>query len=99
MNLKYLAIGFLFSEGLLKSKDEIRKVVADDRKGVVWVETKGEREVDIEVLHKRFITSGCGRGASFYSGIPLLCHKIFYRPFGNGRKYYHGEIRNRERPG
>ncbi len=67
VNLKYLAIGFLFSEGLLKSKDEIRKVVADDRKGVVWVETKGEREVDVEVLHKRFITSGCGRGASFYS--------------------------------
>jgi FdhD protein len=67
VNLKYLAIGFLFSEGLLKNKDEISKVVADDRKGIVWVETKGTREVDEEVLHRRFITSGCGRGASFYS--------------------------------
>ena len=33
-NLKYLAVGFLFSEGLLKNKEEINKVTADDRRGV-----------------------------------------------------------------
>jgi len=66
-NLRYLAIGFLFSEGLLKGKDEIKKIAVDDRRGVVWVETVGGEELAREALFKRFITSGCGRGASFYS--------------------------------
>ncbi len=66
-NLKYLAIGFLASEGLLKSKDEINKIIVDDRRGVVRVETKEGKDLASELLFKRFITSGCGRGASFYS--------------------------------
>jgi FdhD protein len=66
-NLRYLTIGFLFSEGLLKSKDEIRKIMFDERQGVVRVKTAGGGEFDREALFKRFITSGCGRGASFYS--------------------------------
>ncbi|MFH0913661.1 MAG: formate dehydrogenase accessory sulfurtransferase FdhD [Chloroflexota bacterium] len=65
--LEELAVGFLFSEGLLQSKDELGKVLADPRRGIVRVETRGEREVDTEQVFKRFITSGCGRGASFYS--------------------------------
>lgn len=67
VNLKYLAIGFLFSEGFLKNREQIKKTVVDDRKGVVWVESTTDGEIDVELLHKRFITSGCGRGASFYS--------------------------------
>ena len=68
-NLRYLAVGFLFSEGLLKSKDEIKKIMVDDRRGVVRVETEGDEEPASDALFKRFITSGCGRGASFYSAI------------------------------
>jgi len=68
-NSRYLAVGFLFSEGLLKSKDEIRKILVDDRRGVVRVETEGNEELAPDALFKRFITSGCGRGASFYSAI------------------------------
>ncbi len=66
-NLKYLAVGFLFSEGLLKSKDESKKILVDDRRGVVRVETEGDEELAGHALFKRFITSGCGRGVSFYS--------------------------------
>jgi len=66
-NLRYLAIGFLFSEGLLNSKEEIKKIIVDDRRGVVRVETAGGEELAREALFKRFITAGCGRGASFYS--------------------------------
>jgi len=66
-NLRYLAVGFLFAEGLLKSKDEIRKMIVDERRGVVRVETVGGEEFDREALFKRLITSGCGRGASFYN--------------------------------
>jgi len=66
-DLKYLAIGFLSSEGLLKGKDEIKQIIVDDRRGVVRVETEGDKEFASELLFKRLITSGCGRGASFYS--------------------------------
>lgn len=65
-NLKYLAVGFLFSEGLLKSKDEIKKIIVDDRRGVVRVETEGDKGFTNELVSKRLITSGCGKGASFY---------------------------------
>jgi len=70
--LKYLAVGFLFSEGLLKSKDDIKKIIVDDRRGVVRVETEGGEELAGDALFKRFITSGCGRGASFYNAVDAL---------------------------
>jgi len=68
-DLKYLAVGFLFSEGLLTSKDQIKRIVVDDRRGVVRVDTEGDEQLAGDALFKRFITSGCGRGASFYSAI------------------------------
>ncbi len=65
-DLKYLAVGFLVSEGLLKGKDDIRKIVVDERRGVVRVEAVEGKEFAPGVF-KRLITSGCGRGVSFYS--------------------------------
>jgi len=67
VSLRYLTVGFLFSEGFLKSKDEIKKIIVDDRRGVVRVETEEDIELARDVLFKRLVTSGCGRGASFYS--------------------------------
>ena len=75
-DLKYLAIGFLASEGLLKSKDEIRKIMVDDLRGLVRVETEGDNEHASELLFKRLITSGCGRGASFYSAADATGQKV-----------------------
>lgn len=66
-DLKYLAIGFLFSEGLLRSKYEIKKVIADDRRGVVQVETEKNKEFTSELLSKPLIASSGSRKASFYS--------------------------------
>ncbi len=76
VNLKYLAVGFLFSEGLLQSKDEIKKTIVDDQRGVVRVETEESGEIDRDVLFKRIITSGCGRGASFYSATDATGQKV-----------------------
>jgi FdhD protein len=85
--LDLLAIGFLFSEGLLKNRDEIQRVTVDDRRGVVRVKTSVEP--NSELLFRRFITSGCGRGASFYSAadardlarveskLEVSTHKVF----------------------
>ena len=73
-NLEYLAVGFLFSEGLLKNKDEIKKITVDDQGGVVWVETDEDKGQARELLFKkRSITSGGGtvKGASFHSTVDI----------------------------
>ncbi len=75
-DLKCLAIGFLGSEGLLRSKDEIKKIIVDDQRGVVRVETKEGKDLASELLFKRLITSGCGRGASFYSAADATSQKV-----------------------
>lgn len=64
-NLKYLAVGFLHSEGLIKSKKDIRSIALDQKRGVIWVETKGGKKVTSEFLATRYITTGCGKGTSF----------------------------------
>jgi FdhD protein len=66
-DLKYLAVGFLFSEGLLRSRDDIKKVTVDDRRGVARVETEVDAQLANEDLFKRFITAGCGKGATLLS--------------------------------
>jgi len=65
-DLKYLAVGFLFSEGLIQQKGDIRKIILDDRRGVVRVETDGDKGEATDLIFKRLITSGCGSGAAFY---------------------------------
>ena len=65
-DLKQLAIGFLSSEGLIGAASEIRRVLVDEVRGVARVETTVDVRQADEVF-KRFISSGCGRGASFYS--------------------------------
>ena len=64
-DLDYLAVGFLFSEGLLENKDEIKKITVDDQNGTVRVETDVDRVLDNDRIFNRLVTSGCGRGASF----------------------------------
>ena len=76
VNLKYLAVGFLFSEGLLKSKGEIKRIMVNERSGVVRVETEESEELARDVLFKRLITSGCGRGVSFYSTTDATVQKV-----------------------
>jgi len=67
VDLKYLAIGFLSSEGLLNSRDEIKEITVDDRRGVVRVETDADKGNRGEFSPKRLITSGGGRGTYPYS--------------------------------
>jgi FdhD protein len=61
LDLNYLAIGFLFSEGLISSKDEVKKIIVDDQQGVVRVETGEDKERADRLPSKRLITSSGGR--------------------------------------
>ena len=62
---KYLAVGFLAAEGLIETADDITSIVIDETRGIARVTTKSGGEA--ERIWKRFISSGCGRGATFYS--------------------------------
>ena len=75
-DLKHLALGFLFSEGLLKTRDDVKRVTVDERKGVVRVETGADMAAEGEAVFKRLITPGCGRGASFYSAADTGLEKV-----------------------
>ncbi|OGO19922.1 MAG: formate dehydrogenase family accessory protein FdhD [Chloroflexi bacterium RBG_16_50_9] len=76
VELKYLAVGFLYSEGLIQSRDDIKKVTVDDQRGVARVETVNPTEIEEGVVFKRIISSGCGRGASFYSAADTVIEKV-----------------------
>lgn len=69
-DLKYLAVGFLASEGLLTGKNDIKRLLVDETRGVARVETTVDKTSADEPF-KRFISSGCGRGASFYSAADM----------------------------
>jgi len=63
--LKELAVGFLFSEGLLDGKKDIKRVTVDRKRGVAWVESSGGKKITGDFLARRYITTGCGKGTSF----------------------------------
>jgi len=65
-NLRYLAVGFLASEGIIKSRDEIKKMEIDDWLGTAHMEIKGG-DTAVDSFTKRLIASGCGGAATFYS--------------------------------
>ena len=56
-SLEYLAVGFLLSEGLIESKDDIKAILVDDQRGVARIET--DKAVDVSL--GRVLTSGGGR--------------------------------------
>jgi len=63
--LDCLAAGFLFSEGLIGSRKDIKSLDVDEKRGVVWIETKTGKMPSDDFLSKRYITTGCGKGTSF----------------------------------
>ena len=75
-DLKYLAAGFLVSEGLINRKEEITRIEVDELAGIVQVETKAPPEPDARFFAKRLITSGCGGGATFYAAADIAAAKI-----------------------
>jgi len=61
---KFLALGFLFSEGLIKKKGEIKKILFSSRKNEVKIFTKTKRRIPKTFSRIGTLTSGCGKGKS-----------------------------------
>jgi FdhD protein len=67
--LDSLAIGFLFSEGLINDKDDIKGIDLDVEQNLVRVTTKKPQRFPKDILSKRLIGSSGGKGASFNADI------------------------------
>ena len=65
-HLDELAAGFLFTEGVISGRQDVKSVTVDEDEGVVWIVTNGRRKSIRDLLSRRLITTGCGRGLSFH---------------------------------
>ena len=67
--LDFLAIGFLFSEGLVNDKDDIKRIDLDVEGNLVRVATKKPQKFPKDILPRRLIGSSGGKGVSPFVGI------------------------------
>lgn len=79
-NLDELAVGFLYSEGLLKDRGSLKEVQIGPNKDSVRVETTPIPEIE-DLLHNITLTSGCGKGIIFggWKNIPISRLKTTFR--------------------
>lgn len=65
-NLKELAVGFIAAEKIITKLEQIKEILIDEEKGMIWIEIEGHKKNVQESYGKRYLTSGCGRGTVFY---------------------------------
>jgi len=65
-DLEDLVTGFLFTSGLIKGKEEIKRVVISRDRWIANVDLT-EPKLAKDLIFKRLYTSGCGRGVMFYN--------------------------------
>ncbi len=64
---EHLAVGFLFSEGFIQNKKDIRAISFDPGKSEIKIQTKSKRRLPSSFSQPKTLTSGCAKGATFSS--------------------------------
>lgn len=75
-NIDELAVGFLYSEGFLKSRDDIVDIKSNLQLGTIQVLSKRAATIAQETFLKRYITTGCGKGSTFYHLSDAVCAPV-----------------------
>lgn len=76
-HMRELAIGFLGSEGFIERYSDIKTIRVDEEKGTAEIETVSENPLVAGLFEKRTITSGCGKGSTFYNVMDAFkCKKV-----------------------
>ncbi len=70
--LDYLACGFLKSEGLIKSSEELAGLTIDQEKGHGWITLKDLNPLTLQLHGKRTQSSGCAKGVTFYQALDTI---------------------------
>lgn len=70
-DLHDLVTGFLFTSGLIKRAEDLRKITINEEQWVAYVDLT-RPDIDKDLVFKRLFTSGCGRGALFYNTADIL---------------------------
>lgn len=88
---RYLALGFLVSEGMIGKIDDLTLLNVDEERGIIWVEADHVPVNAGNTFMKRCLTACCGRGrADFYfandvpwfvGNIPLKRYLSGWLPF------------------
>ncbi len=66
IDLENLVRGFLFTSGLIKKIQDIKKIVINQEQWVAYIDL-ADAAIMNDLIFKRLYTSGCGRGTLFYS--------------------------------
>ncbi|MCJ7690496.1 MAG: formate dehydrogenase accessory sulfurtransferase FdhD, partial [Clostridiaceae bacterium] len=74
-SLDYLTYGFLLSEGFIKSKGDIESISLFEEEDRVDIVTNNKSEITNKLLGKRTMTTGCGKGTTFYNALDLFNSK------------------------
>ena len=64
-NQESLAVGFLFSEGLIENNEEIENISFDREKNEISIKTGSKRSISSDFSHAKILTSGCAKGVTF----------------------------------
>ncbi|MEH7336858.1 formate dehydrogenase accessory sulfurtransferase FdhD [Neobacillus drentensis] len=64
--LQELVVGFLASEGVIRSYQDIKSLHIDEDKGFAYVDLINHHSIQKDFHSKRFIGSCCGKGRQFY---------------------------------
>jgi FdhD protein len=62
---EYLAVGFLFSEGFIQNKKEIKRINFDHEKNEINIFTTSKGTLPTNFSQSRILTSGCAKGVTF----------------------------------
>lgn len=73
--LDYLAVGFLKSEGFIEEKADILAIRIDPSRSRVEVDSSRSDPQVEKLLERRTVTSGCGKGTTFYHALDALLVK------------------------
>ena len=64
-HLEELAAGYVLGEGLVPKEAEL-EIRLDQERGIADISTDTLHPVSLQAFGKRYVTSGCGKGTSFY---------------------------------
>ena len=71
-SLKSLAVGFLHSEGIINSINDILDISLCEKGGYVNIKLKNKELLKSKINQKRAITTGCGKGSIYYKALEEL---------------------------